>query len=99
MRRLLVLVGIFVLAVPAQPAADDDHRAMSGFYFGRIAFENEVIGIDIRVGRVRAFVTDAEPGGTGEWYEGAVHGERMSLVSASRRSRLRASMEHSHAAE
>ena len=69
MRRLVVLVGIFVLAVQAQPAADDDHVAKSGFYFGRIAFENEVIAVDIRAGRVRAFVTDAEPGGTAEWYE------------------------------
>ena len=96
MRRGLVLVAMFVLAVPAHTAADDDHRAKSGFYFGRIAFENEVIAVDIRAGRVRAFVTDAEPGGTAEWYEGSLRGERMSLVSTSRRSRLRASLEHGH---
>ena len=97
MRKALVLLGILVLVLSAPTSADEErHRAKSGFFFGRIAFENDVIAVDIRAGRVRAFVTDAEPGGTAEWFEGSVRGERMSLVSASRRSRLRASLEHSH---
>ena len=96
MRRVLVLVAILALALAAQSTADDAHRVKSGFFFGRIAFENEVIGVDIRDERVRAFVTDAEPGGTAEWFEGRVRGKRMRLVSTSGRSRLRASLERGH---
>ena len=97
MRSVLVLVGILVLVTSAVASANDAARGVkSGFFFGRIAFENDVVAVDIRNGRVRAFVTDAEPGGTAEWFEGSVHGQRMSLISGSRRSRLRASLERSH---
>lgn len=97
MRKVLVLAGLLALALPAQIAANDGSRRVeSGFFFGRIAFETEVIGVDIRNSRVRAFVTDAEPGGTAEWFEGRARAGRMSLVSASGRSRLRASISRAH---
>jgi hypothetical protein len=98
-RKLVLFVGALILAWPAAAPAQDSHqhhRVKSGFFFGRIAFENEVIAVDIRGTRVRVFVTDAEPGGTAEWFDGRRHGERMSLRSASGKSRLTARLESSH---
>jgi hypothetical protein len=99
MRKLVVLAGALALVFPASTGGQEHehHGVKSGFFFGRIAFENEVIAVDIRQrSRVRVFVTDAEPGGTAEWFDGRLHGERMSLRSASGKSRLTARLEHSH---
>jgi hypothetical protein len=99
LRKLLLLAGLLVIASPSTTGgARVGHKdaVKSGFYFGRVAFEDEVIAVDIRKRHVRVFVTDGQPVGTAQWFEGRIRGERMRLTSASHTWRLRATLEHSH---
>lgn len=78
---------------PAARAAGASSSAPQGFYFGRIAFENSVIGIAVDgSGRARVMATDAQPGGVAEWFEAATGGGRIDARSASRKARLRLSL-------
>lgn len=103
MRRVSISVLLLMgLALPASAGAGDDaatagHRATGNFYFGRIAFESEVIGIALGRGArtAKVFVTDAEPGGTAEWFEGRLSRSTLRLRSASGRARLRATWSRS----
>lgn len=71
--------------------------ADAGFYLGRVAFQNELIGISLTdTGAVRILVTDAEPGGDAEWFEGQIEGPDLDLVSASGRARLRVTFNPDH---
>ena len=101
MRRLspplvLLLLG---LMLPASAGGGVDarsagHAAAGHFYFGRIAFEDDVIGIALgRGNRAKVFVTDAEPGGDAEWFEGRLVRSELRLRSASGRARLRATFD------
>jgi hypothetical protein len=70
-----------------------------GFYFGKVAFERDVIGIKVDPPdadgnrRVRAYMSDSEPQGDLQWFGGKVAGETVELVSASGDATLRATLE------
>ena len=93
------LVLLFLgLAIPASAsgtiARAAGHDATGNFYFGRVAFEDDVIGIALgRGGRAKVFVTDAQPGGNAEWFEGRLIGSKLRLRSASGRAQLRATFD------
>lgn len=91
MRKPVLLVALVVLAWPA--GAGSANGVKSGFFFGRVAFEDDVVALDIRQRHVRVFVTDAQPAGTAHWFEGRIRGNKLSLVSANRRARLRATLD------
>lgn len=59
-----------------------------GFYLGRSAFADEIIGIAVKSGNVQVFITDAEPGGTAEWFEGPIGALSFGLRSVGGRARL-----------
>jgi hypothetical protein len=94
---LFLAVATLGLALPAAagggegaPRGGAAVTAPQGFYFGRIAFHDAVLGIDVRRGqRTRVLVTDAEPGGVAEWFDGRARDGRLDLVSASGDARLR----------
>ena len=101
MRRLstLLLLLSAALMLPASAggrvvAHSAGHAASGSFYFGRIAFEDDVIGIALTGSRrAKVFVTDAEPGGAAEWFEGRLVRSKLRLRSASGRARLRATFD------
>lgn len=88
-------VLLFLLFVGVASPASAGHKATGNFYFGRVAFEGDVIGIALtgsnRIAKV--FVTDAEPGGHAEWFQGPLVRSKLRLTSASGRARLRASFD------
>ena len=88
---LLFLVLLFGLASPASAG----HTAAGNFFFGRVAFEDDVIGIALGPSRrtAKVFVTDAEPGGHAEWFEGRLVRSTLRLRSASGRARLQATFD------
>ena len=101
MRRLLppLVLLLLGLILPASAGGGVDarsagHAAAGHFYFGRIAFEDDVIGIALgRGNRAKIFVTDAEPGGDAEWFEGRLVRSKLRLRSASGGARLRATFD------
>lgn len=94
----LVLLTVS-LAIPASAGGDlarsAGHKATGNFYFGRVAFEDDVIGIALdRSNRIaKVFVTDAEPGGHAEWFQGTLVRSTLRMRSASGRARLRATFD------
>src|SRR2546421_12626558 len=47
---------------------------VDGFFFGRTAFDNDVIGLAVNSGNIQVLVTDAQPDGDAEWFEGRIGG-------------------------
>jgi hypothetical protein len=66
---------------------------VDGFYFGRTAFVNDVIGLAVKTGNLQVLVTDAEPNGHAEWFQGRIRGNSVDLMSTSGRARLRATFD------
>lgn len=99
MKRLFLmfaaLFAVFTAIATAAPGRTTipDNNPADGFYFGRIAFEDDVIGIAVKARHVQVLVTDAEPGGDAEWFEGAIKGLNIDLRSTSGRARLRATFD------
>lgn len=97
MRRLVaVLLGIALLA--AGCGGDDDDEGddeqsggtpmRSSVYFGAVAMTTDRLALAFEGTRVTAFLTDGEPGGDVEWFEGDYRDNRFDLRSAGGRARL-----------
>jgi hypothetical protein len=80
----------------AEPRPEDMERPMArpGVFVGAVAFSIDRIALALddpdSGGRqqVRAYVTDGEPGGDSEWFEGTATGGRIELTSKSGKARL-----------
>jgi hypothetical protein len=93
MRRLTVLLGAVALVATACGGGGDGSGGgtpmRSSVYFGAVAMTTDRLAIAVDGERVTAFVTDGEPGGDAEWFEGPTAGAgRFDLRSASGNARL-----------
>lgn len=105
---LVLLIGLLAVVPACggdeeegeQPRPEDTERPMArpGVFFGAVAFSLDRIALVLddpdSGGRqqVRAYVTDGEPSGDSEWFEGPATGGRIELASKSGRARLSGSV-------
>ncbi len=102
MRRLTVLVvGLALLAAGCGDDDDDGDEGTgaggttpmrSSVYFGAVAMTTDRLALAFEGDQVTAFVTDGEPGGDAEWFEGAYADGRFDLRSAGGKARLEGSV-------
>jgi hypothetical protein len=86
-----------------QPGTTQAGATQPGVFFGTVGLTTDRIAVAVEAAdasgnqRVRAFLSDGEPGGDAEWFEGTSRGGRVELTSASRKARLEARIEPAHA--
>jgi len=65
----------------------------SSVYFGAVAMTTDRLAISLGDGKVTAFLTDGEPGGDAEWFEGGSDKGKFTLTSASGKGRIEGTIE------
>jgi hypothetical protein len=55
----------------------------SSVYFGAVAMTTDRLAVALENGKVKAFLTDGEPGGDAEWFEGSSQNGKFNVKSAS----------------
>jgi hypothetical protein len=106
MRKVVALGAGLALAVTAGCGGDggDEKKstsapatAPSGVYFGAVAMTTDRLAVAFdntgNSGKVTAFLTDGEPGGDAEWFEGEADKATFSLTSASGKARIEGTVE------
>ncbi len=112
-RRLARLAVIVLLVATAAACGDDDEateepgttagRPQSGVFFGTVGLTTDRLAVAVEEPdaggnqRIRVFLSDGEPGGDAEWFEGTAEGGVAHLTSASGKARLEAHIEPAHA--
>lgn len=102
MRRLLVvMLGVSLTVLTGCSDDGDDNEGRSGttqpvassVYFGAVGMTTDRLAIAFDGDKMRSFLTDGEPGGDAEWFEGAVKDARFDVTSASGKARLEGTVE------
>src|SRR5687768_852812 len=80
------------------PQATLGELGQSGVFVGGVAKTTKLVGIHFmrdgdEVKNMQIFVTDGEPGGTAEWFEGAPKGDKFSFKSASGKASIEGAIE------
>lgn len=99
MRKLptvALAVALLVLVACGDDGDEEEPAAapmQSSVYFGAVGMTTDRLAIAFDGDRMTAFLTDGEPGGDAEWFEGSVENNRFDLRSASGRARIEGTAE------